>query len=141
MPPRAVTIVFASLLSGAGLADITGFAMETATAQIAATADGAQGESGIAGQVSIRPVRPHVTIGVPNLAPYQAKLRILDPSGRELTIVETERGGSFRIALPPGKYVLQPQSPGPYPRASEQTVLVSPKKFTQVHVLYDSGIR
>jgi hypothetical protein len=36
---------------------------------------------------------------------------------------------------------LRPQSPGPYPRASEQTVVVSPKTFAQVRVVYDSGIR
>jgi hypothetical protein len=66
---------------------------------------------------------------------------VLDSSGRTLTAVETDASGNFRIALPPGKYVLRPQSSAIYPRASEQSVVVSPKAFTQVGVVYDSGIR
>jgi hypothetical protein len=65
----------------------------------------------------------------------------LDPAGHPVSSFETDPSGGFRVALPPGKYVLRPQSPGLYPRASEQTVVVSPKSFTQVRVVYDSGIR
>jgi hypothetical protein len=111
------------------------------TTEAAADPDQAPSESGIAGQVSIRPVRPHETIGEPNLTPYQAKFEVLDSSGHRVTSFETDPSGNFRIGLPPGKYTLRPQSSGPYPRASARTVVVSPKSFTQVRVVYDSGIR
>ncbi len=108
---------------------------------LAANPNSAPAESGITGQVSIRPVRPHATLGVPNLAPYQAKLDVLDASGNTLTSFETDPSGTFRIPLPPGKYILRPQTSGLYPRASEQTVIVPPKSFAQVRIVYDSGIR
>ena len=109
--------------------------------QLAANLDPAPTESGITGQVRIRPVRPHTTIGVPNLAPYQAKFDVLDASRNPVTSFETDPNGNFRISLPPGKYILRPQTSGPYPRASEQTVVVPPKSFAQVQIVYDSGIR
>ena len=106
-----------------------------------AVAVSSNNENGITGQVNIRPVRPHATLGAPNLAPYQTKLVVSDTSGHVVANVETDANGQFRVGLPPGTYVLKPLSPGPYPRASEQTIVVSPKKFSQVTVTYDSGIR
>ena len=109
--------------------------------QLAANPNPAPTESGITGQVSIRPVQPHATIGAPTLAPYQTKLDVLDANGNPVTSFETDASGNFRIALPPGKYILRPQTSGPYPRASQQTVVVPPKSFAQVRIVYDSGIR
>jgi hypothetical protein len=86
-------------------------------------------------------VRPVEKLGVPNLTGYQTKLEVLDSTGRTVTTVETDQSGNFHIDLPPGNYVLRPQSLARYPRASEQTIVVSPKSFTQVHIIYDSGIR
>ena len=114
---------------------------ENVTMEVSANNTEGRSESVITGQVSIRPVRPHATYGTSNVMPYQAKIEVFDSSGRMLTAFETDPNGTFHIALPPGKYVLRPQSPGPYPRASEQTVVVSPRSFSQVRVVYDSGIR
>jgi Carboxypeptidase regulatory-like domain len=147
MPPTIISRVAAALailtalLENAGTAQGIGMIADGTTAGIAAKADPAPNESGIAGQVSIRPVRPHETIGVPNVTPYQAKLTVFDQSGGQVATVETDPDGNFRIALPPGKYVLRPESPALYPRAAEQTVIVPPKSFTRVRVVYDSGIR
>ena len=102
---------------------------------------GARTDTGIEGQVIIRPIRPHETVGTPNVEPYQATVQVLDTSGHPVTTFQSEAGGTFRVALPPGRYVLQPQSPGLYPRASEQTVVVPPTGFTQVRITYNSGIR
>ena len=68
-------------------------------------------------------------------------LSIWDANGTPVTSFETDASGNFRIALPPGKYILRPQTSGPYPRASQQTVVVPPKTFAQVRIVYDSGIR
>jgi hypothetical protein len=137
----AALVILPALLGSSGGTNMAHMTADGTRAQVAASPDQAPSESGITGQVSIRPVRPHATIGVPNLAPYQAKVEVLDPSGRTVTSFESEPSGNFRVALPPGKYVLRPQSSGAYPRVSEQTVVVSPKSFTQVQVIYDSGIR
>lgn len=111
------------------------------TPQIAATADSPRSETGISGQVTIRPVRPHATLGTPNAAPYEATVQVLSSSGQPVATFQSDAAGNFRVALPPGQYVLRPQSPGLYPRASEQTVIVSPDGFTHVLITYDSGMR
>ena len=112
-----------------------------ARAQLAANVESAPNETGISGHARIRPIRPHATIAEPNLAPYQAKFDVLDANGKAVTTIETYLSGNFQLPLPPGKYVLRPQTPAPYPRASEQTVIVPSKGFAQVQVIFDSGIR
>jgi hypothetical protein len=129
------------LLACPTASDAAQLAAEDMKLQAAEAISDAHGDTGIVGQVTIRPVRPHETAGVPNWNPYQATIQVLDPSGRALTTFQSDADGNFRVALPPGKYVLRPQSPGPYPRASEQTVVVSPAGFTSVRINYQSGIR
>jgi hypothetical protein len=98
-------------------------------------------ESGIAGQVFIRPIRPHSIAGVPNSQPFQATIEVLDHAGHTLTTLATNADGSFRLSLPPGTYLVRPQSPGSYPRAAEQSVVVNDGAFTTLQITYDSGIR
>src|SRR5436190_2320356 len=130
-----------ALLGNAAHIDAARMTTDGIRMQLAANPNPAPTESGITGQVSIRPVRPHATIGAPNLAPYQAKLDVLDANGNQVTSFETDPSGNFRVPLPPGKYILRPQTSGPYPRASEQTVVVPSKTFAPVRIVYDSGIR
>jgi hypothetical protein len=101
----------------------------------------AHDDSGIAGLVVIRPIRPHATKGVENSQPYQATIEILDSTGRLVTTFQTGADGTFHIRLEPGEYLLRPQSGRPYPRASEQMVTVEPKTFKQVRITYDTGMR
>ena len=96
---------------------------------------------GIEGHVSIGPLRPVERKGVPNERPYQARITVLDQSGHEVAVVDSDAEGKFRIALPPGRYVVRPESPGFYPRASERRVEVRPRIMTQVDIVYDSGMR
>jgi hypothetical protein len=124
-----------------GVASAPRAAAEDATDAIAATSDDTGSGSGIAGEVIIRPVRPHATIGEQNLKPYQATIEVIDSDGRVVRSIQSDPAGTFRIEVPPGTYTLQPQSPGLYPRASAQTVVVEPKAFTQVRITYDTGIR
>ena len=97
--------------------------------------------SGIEGRVTIRPVRPVERKGASNERAYQAKIRVLDASGHEVAMVESDAEGRFRVPLSPGSYVLRPESPGRYPRASEQRVVVRPGDMTDVAIVYDSGMR
>ena len=97
--------------------------------------------TGIEGQVSIGPVRPVERKGVPNRKPYQAKITVLDLAGREVAVVNSDTEGKFRVAVPPGTYILRPESLGKYPRSSEQRVEVHPNSVSHVDIGYDSGIR
>lgn len=97
--------------------------------------------SGIEGRVIIRPVRSVERRGVVNQRPYQAKITVLDGAGREIAAVESDAEGQFRVPLPPGSYVLRPESPGTYPRAAQQTVVVQRNQMTQIEIVYDSGMR
>ena len=61
--------------------------------------------------------------------------------GTPLTQFNSTVDGLFRIVLPPGTYILRPQSTGAFPRADEQFVVVQDGRFSQVEIRYDSGIR
>jgi len=101
-------------------------------------------DTGIEGQVFLGPMCPVVQEGVdcPD-HPYQATLIILRPDGREVTHFETDEEGRFRVALPPGDYILHPELPPgkPLPYAAEQEFSVQAGLYTQLTITYDSGIR
>ena len=99
-------------------------------------------DSGIEGQVFIGPACPVVQIGqeCPD-QPYQAVLTVLSLEGREIIQVETDEQGRFKIPLEPGEYILHPESPNVLPFASEQPFVVESGAFTQMIIMYDSGIR
>ena len=99
-------------------------------------------DSGVQGQVRIGPLAPVERQGVVNEAPYAATLRIERASDlKVLTQTKSDENGSFRVALAPGRYVLQPVSGAPFPTAPAQEFTVSAGQFTTVRVDYDSGIR
>jgi hypothetical protein len=99
-------------------------------------------DSGIQGQVNIGPLCPVVQVGVdcPD-KPYQASITILTSKGEEVIHFQSDADGTFEIALPPGDYILQPDSPNSLPYAPEQPFSVLKGQFTQLIVTYDSGIR
>ena len=101
--------------------------------------------TGIEGQVLIGPICPVVQEGkgCPD-KPYQATLTILDSSGtRKITRFQTDAEGWFRLPLAPGNYILHPETPDniALPIAPEQNFTVTEGQFTQINVVYDSGIR
>ena len=68
------------------------------------------------------------------------------PPGNALSDWErdVDSNGRFVVALSPGGYYLDPQSPDsslPYPIGKPQTVTVQDGEWTQVTVSYDTGIR
>lgn len=100
-------------------------------------------DSGAEGQVTIGPMCPVVQVGNPCPdQPYQATLAILTGTTRHKVIqFQTDQNGFFRVALAPGEYILQPESPGGMPHASEAAFTVQAHRFTRLDVVYDSGIR
>ncbi len=100
--------------------------------------------SGLEGYVTEGPMCPGpVAIGDTRCQdqPYQATISILDANNQKITSFQTDAAGYFKITLAPGAYTLHPQSEKVMPHASDQTVVVSPDKFTQVTVIYDTGMR
>ena len=101
-------------------------------------------DTGIEGQVLIGPVCPVVQMGqeCPD-QPYQAVLVIQTTAGRQVTRITTDAEGKFRLALAPGTYVLHPRTPqnSPMPFATDQTFNVVNGHFTQITIVFDSGIR
>jgi hypothetical protein len=101
--------------------------------------------SGIGGQVFIGP-----TCGGPvsqNSStecadkPYAATIIVLDPAGQMVTSFITDAEGRFRFPLPPGEYILHPETTGKLPRAIDQQIIVVSGQFLTVTIMYDSGIR
>jgi hypothetical protein len=97
--------------------------------------------SGIAGDVILRPVSPIERPGSINHRPYQALIGVTNEAGRTVTEVRSGPDGRFEIILEPGTYVLRPQSEAIYPHAAPQTVTVVKDHVTPVHIVYDSGMR
>ena len=100
-------------------------------------------DSGVEGFVTVGPSCPVVQVGQPCPdQPYPATLTVLDEYGiNRISRVVADSKGYFRVALAPGKYVLNPESPGILPRAAPVPVIVQANHFTRQDIAYDSGIR
>ena len=103
--------------------------------------------SGIKGTVLLGPTcsieaSPGANNPVPCLTPYAAKLVILDNEGVKVATVTSGSDGKFQVDLPPGDYVVTPDSgTDSYPIAQPQSVSVSAGVYTEIQVNYDTGIR
>lgn len=98
-------------------------------------------DSGIKGLVTIGPVSPVQRQGESGEAPYAARIVIRRANGGTVAEIGSGADGRFSVNLAPGRYVLEPQSPGVLPFAGPQEVTVEPHRFTEVTVQFDSGIR
>ena len=98
--------------------------------------------SGIAGQVLIGPMCPVVQQGqeCPD-QPYPATLTVNSSNGIQIVQFQTDEQGHFEVSLPPGKYILHPESPNGLPFAGDQPFTVETGHYMQITVHYDSGIR
>ena len=101
--------------------------------------------SGIEGQVLIGPTCPVLREGTPcRNQPYQATIAVWNAERTEkLRTFTTDEDGRFRLPLAPGVYYIDPQPPNPGapPTPITQTVTVTPDRFVQITIEYDSGIR
>jgi hypothetical protein len=99
--------------------------------------------SGVEGHVTEGPICPGpVVISSTQLQdqPYQATLSILDATNKPITQFQTDGSGYFKVNLSPGMYILHPESNNAYPRAADQPLVVAAGQFTQVTIVYDTGI-
>jgi len=102
-------------------------------------------QSGIEGSVTIGPTCPAIRDNEPcENAPYEATLIIKTAgTGREVATVDSGADGTFSVELPPGDYIVEPDSGNQFvpPYADEQLVTVHEGEFTVIEIVYDSGIR
>ncbi|MFQ5530245.1 MAG: hypothetical protein ACE5FP_07825 [Gemmatimonadota bacterium] len=73
--------------------------------------------------------------------PHQAWIAVRASAGAPITRVRSGDDGRFRVGLPAGSYVLDPESGDPFPIAEELNVIVKKGVFTPVTVMFDTGIR
>ena len=99
-------------------------------------------DSGIEGLVKIGPMCPVMQEDVPCPdQPYQATLTVLTLNGEEIAQFQTDENGRFRVELAAGDYILHPESPNGLPFAADMPFKVNEHTFTQLEIIYDSGIR
>ena len=95
--------------------------------------------------VTIQPVCPEIQDSEPcQSTPFETTLLIKElKSGDEVAAVQTAGDGTFRIALPPGEYIVEPEEPESFvaPFADPQIVTVHEGAFSAIEVVYDSGVR
>jgi len=100
--------------------------------------------TGIEGYVTIGPMCPGpvASVGTPCPdQPYQSTLIILDVNNHQITQVESDTDGFFRVVLEPGTYTIHPEQGKIFSTASDLSVKVVEGEYTQVLIQYDSGIR
>jgi hypothetical protein len=115
----------------------------------------AQGRhSGVAGEAFINSCPVIGPFECP-LTPYETTISVYSERGRLIKEVETDENGLFAVKLNPGVYTLVPAGPPPlpppapgfppveliYPRAEPVTVEVKARRFTEITIIYDSGVR
>lgn len=127
--------------SGGEAGDTTGQA--TGEGAMANEIEGAP--SGIVGTVTIGPSCPAQELDRECPAqPYEATLLVKDAaSGAVLHQVRSDSTGHFRLALPPGSYIVQPPARQLVtdPAAEPVPVTVEADGWVEVRVVFDSGAR
>lgn len=100
--------------------------------------------SGIEGTVTEGPMCPGpVQVGNNTCPdqPYQATIVILNTNNTPVAQTQSNAVGFFKIELAPGTYIIHPVSDQPFPRTGDQTVTVMAGQYTQVTIMYDTGMR
>ena len=114
---------------------------------VAACADGDESlDSGIEGQALAGPQCPAFQPASPcPPLPIEVSIDVLElESGERVTGFSTDADGRFRVDLAPGEYRLSPLQPSednPFPVGEPQNVTVVEGEFSEIVILYDTGIR
>ncbi len=121
---------------------VVGAASACSSASLVSTARDNLVSTGLTGTVMRGPVTPVCQINVPCDAPFSASFDVRRDSLRVATF-HSDADGTFTVTLPPGTYVIVPASDAPLmnPAMQTRTVTVDPTGLTEVHLLFDTGIR
>jgi len=102
--------------------------------------------SGIMGIVMIGPIIPVESQGQTNEKPFAEATIIVKnaENDQEIARFSVNSDGTFKHDLLPGKYILEPissNSQGGLPYADRVNVTVSDGQYTDLTIVFDSGIR
>jgi len=99
--------------------------------------------SGIYGIVTIGPITPVQKAGEINSRPYKTTIIVKSENGlKQIAEFNSGDDGSFKVYLKPGRYILESQKTSdPFPILKPMTVEVEENRFTEVNILFDTGIR
>ena len=100
--------------------------------------------TGIEGQVLIGPTCPVMIEGMDCAdKPFAATISVMNAANEKMFSFQTDAEGKFKIALPPGDFILHPEPPqnNMMPFGRDVNIAVIEGQFTQVTLYYDSGIR
>jgi hypothetical protein len=98
--------------------------------------------SGIRGRVVILPTCPVETVASPCPPKPVATTVVVEPEDGDIRRIETETDGTFRVDLPPGRYLVSAQPPpGSMLVPVAQPVTVEAGGYGQVTVVLDSRLR
>jgi hypothetical protein len=74
--------------------------------------------------------------------PYEGALAVKRNSDQEVVATgKSDRNGEFRIAVPPGKYLITQAGDSKYPIIHSDEIVVVKHKFTTVKLSADMGMR
>jgi hypothetical protein len=117
-------------------------ALTLALGSCAGSGGGESAASGIRGRVVILPTCPVETVASPCPPKPVATTVVVEPEDDDLRRVETEADGTFRVDLPPGRYLVRAQPPpGSMLVPVPQPVTVEAGRYRRVTVVLDSGLR
>lgn len=101
--------------------------------------------SGVTGIVMIGPLHPVEQISEVNEEPYPDAIIIIrnKTTGDEIKRSFADKNGRFKIPLSPGDYILDAKNKtgNVFPTSQPMDIKVSPDKFTDIIVNFDTGIR
>lgn len=112
------------------------------TAALVSTAPDNVASTGLAGTVMRGPVTPVCRVDVPCEAPFSASFDVRR-DGVRVAGFQSDQEGKFTVMLAPGTYDVVPAANAPLmnPSLQAKTVTVDRAGLTEVHLLFDTGIR
>jgi len=106
-----------------------------------------KGTTGVFGTVLLGPTCSVVRINASQACadkPYRTNMLITNTDDLEIATVSSNSSGEFSYPLPPGEYNLNPmrnQNRSLFPRGRPVYFVVNESNYTNVTMLYDTGIR
>jgi hypothetical protein len=124
----------------AGVLAATGVLLVVSLALALTSTDQATPASGITGQVMTDQCRPVDQVGDPPCPPYEGPIRILRTDQTLVVIAQTDRAGRFRVELPPGLYIVDPNDEGLSVSKGYGRVTVREGEFSDVDLSHSVGL-
>lgn len=96
--------------------------------------------SGVTGEVIASPCRPVEQVDDPPCPGYYGEIRVLRRDESLVTTAQTDRAGRFRVELPPGEYIIDPNDGGKSLANRDGYVTVREGTYSRVDLTHYTGI-